>query len=388
MRIQLAIPEKFVTAPVLNGALEAVTRLNEAMIQAGATPTDLDLIKAGAIWKPEPPGDEHFDHGKEIAERGWGDCDDWAPLRAGRLRATGEDPGARAVVRKSGPGRWHATVIRSSGAEDDPSLDAGMPGPARKVGIRGSWVPTMRERVSAVNGTYIAMPHLALRPLADRHGMIESWQARTDLPWHWRPDAGNPNPTDIAMVTLHQSPVSSQAIVGAVRGAFDLGVVGGADPDHLKHLSALADLCEGCPWEEVASRYGREHADRAGAIVGSFFGKAFKKLGRVVKKVAAPALSLVPGGGLASAALSMASPALKRSVAKKQHAPPEFRDGATRRASSPRAAAAPAPAPAPVAPGAGPQFLPYPYPLPYPVPSWGAAAPAVTPGTAWPPRGS
>jgi len=105
MRIQLAIPEKHVTAPVLNGALEAVTRLNESLLKAGDTPTDLELIKAGAIWKPEPPGDEHFDHGKEIASRGWGDCDDWAPLRAARLRATGEDPGARAVVRKSGPQR-------------------------------------------------------------------------------------------------------------------------------------------------------------------------------------------------------------------------------------------------------------------------------------------
>jgi hypothetical protein len=387
MRIQLAIPEKFVTAPVLNGALEAVTRLNEAMLKEGATPSDLELIKAGAIWKPEPPGDEHFDHGKEIADRGWGDCDDWAPLRAGRLRATGEDPGARAVVRKSGPQRWHATVIRSDGTEDDPSLDAGMPGPARKVGIRGSWVPTMRERVSGVNGTYIASPQLALRPVADRHGMIESWQARTDLPWHWQPDPNNATPTEIAMVTLHQSPVSSQAIVGAVRGAFDLGLAAGADPDHLKHLSAVADLCEGCPWEEVAHRYGRQHADAAGAIVGSFFGKAFRKIGNVVKKVAAPALSLVPGGGLASAALSMASPALKRSVAKKHHAPPELRN-ATSSPSLARAApqrAAPAAASAtPAYGGAGPQFLPYPYPLPYPVPSWGAA----TPGTAWPPRGS
>jgi hypothetical protein len=386
MRIQLAIPEKFVSEPVLNGALEAVTRLNESMLKAGATPTDLDLIKAGAIWKPEPPGDEHFDHGKEISERGWGDCDDWAPLRAGRLRATGEDPGAKAVVRKSGPKRWHATVIRSDGSEDDPSIDAGMPAPARAVGIRGSWVPSMQRRVHGVGGTFIATPHLALRPVADQHGQIESWQARTDLPWHWQPREDSANPSDVAMVTLHQSPVSSQAIVGAVRGAFELGLCSGyADPEHLKRMSALADLCEGYPWEDVAQRYGTEHATAAGAIVGSFFGKAFKKLGKVAKgavKFAAPALSLVPGGSLASAALHMASPDLKRSVAKQQHAPPQMRSAAAARAPM-----AQQPLPRPAAPGApaGANWLPYPYPLPYPVPGWGAAT--AGPGEAWPPRG-
>jgi hypothetical protein len=395
VRIQLAIPEKFVTAPVLNGALEAVTRLNEAMIAAGAAPTDLDLLRKGAIWKPEPPGDEHFDHGKEIESRGWGDCDDWAPLRAGRLRATGEDPGARAVVRKSGPQRWHATVIRSDGSEDDPSLDAGMPGPARKVGVRGAWVPTMRESVSGVNGTYIATPHLALRPIADRHGMIESWQARTDLPWHWRPKEGDFSPTDLAMATLHQTPVSSQAIVGACAGAIDLGIACGADPEHLKHLSAVADLCEGYPWEEVAARYGHEHATRAGAIVGSFFGKAFKKLKGVAKgalKIATPALSLVPGGGLASAALHMASPALKRSLGKARHAPPELRPGASPAAAAAARSRGGSAAPrgvvsnVPAGNGCNVQLI-----LPAPVlcsPGGWSSAAGAQPGVAWPPRGA
>jgi hypothetical protein len=383
MRIQLAIPEKHVTEPVLNGALEAVTRLNEQLIKAGDSPTDLQLIERGAVWKPEPPGDEHFDHGQEIEARGWGDCDDWAPLRAGRLRATGEDPGARAVVKKSGPKRWHATVIRSDGTEDDPSLDAGMPGPAKQVGIRGAWVPLMQPRVSGVNGTFIATPHLALRPMPDRHGIIESWQARTDLPWHWHP-TGEPNPQEIAMVTLHQTPVSSQAIVGAVRGAFDLGMASGAaDPESLKRLSAIAELCEGWPWEEVAERYGPDHATAAGAIVGSFFGKAFKKLGKLAKgavKLAAPALSLVPGGSLASTALHMASPALKKSVARNHHAPPSLRT-ASARPSVQQVVQRPPPA-GPPAPGGG-NWLPYPYPVPYPVPNWGAAEP----GVAWPPKG-
>lgn len=328
MRIQIAVPESHVSKPVLDAALEAVTRLNESMLEKGETPTDEQLIAQGAKWKPEPPGQEHFDHGGIIAKRGDGDCDDWAPLRAARLRVTGEDPGARAEVRKSGAKRWHATVYRSDGSEDDPSLDAGMPGPARAVGALGAWVPVMRPTVHGVNGSFIATPHLALRPVADRHGQIESWQARADLPWHWRP--GN-SPADLAMVTLHQSPVSSQAIVGAVRGAFRLGCVSGlADEDQLVRLSAIDDAINGASYEELAEQWGPEAANAASAVVGSFFGKAFKKLGKGLKgglkfvtknPLAKLATSVIPGAGLATAAFNMASPALQKSVMKQKHVP-------------------------------------------------------------------
>lgn len=385
MRLQIAIPEEHVSKPVLDAALEAVTRLNEDMIRKGASPTSDQLLRMGAIWKPEPPGQEHFDHGAKIAARGDGDCDDWAPVHAATLRVTGKDPGAIAEVRKSGPKRWHATVTRSSGREDDPSLKAGMPGPGNP-GIMGAWLPSMRGGgVHGVGGAFINTPQLALRPLSSDGENVDAWQARADLPWNsWRPGA---SPADLAMVTLHRSPVSSTAICGAARGAFRLGLANDADPEQLKRLSALADMCEGASWEECAEMYGPEHATAAGAIVGSFFGKAFRKLGKVAKgvargalKVAAPALSLVPGGGLASAALSMASPTLKKSVAKQKHAPPELRrPEAIVRPSAPVVQRAPQLA----APQQGPQFLPYPYPLPYPVPaSWGEPGA----GVAWPPR--
>lgn len=333
MRVQIAIPEEEVSKPILDGALEAVTRLNEQLIRKGKTPTDEQLIAQGARWKPEPPGQEHFDHGGIISKRGHGDCDDWAPLRAARLRVTGEDPGAIAEVRKSGHKRWHATVTRSDGTEDDPSLDAGMPGPARVLGARGAWVPVMQQRKHGVSGTFINTPALALRPIADRHGQLESWQARADLPWHWRP--GN-TPGDLAMVTLHQSPVSSQALAGAVLGAFDLGCVSGlAHPEDLKRMSAIADACNGASWEEIASTYGPEHADAAGQIIGGFFGKAFKKLGKLAKgglkfvtknPLAKLATSMIPGAGLATAAFNMASPALKKAVMSQKHKPAAQRE--------------------------------------------------------------
>lgn len=363
--------------PVLDGALEAVTRLNESLLEAGAAPTDLDLLKKGAIWKPEPPGQEHFDHGGIISSRGHGDCDDWAPLRAARLRVTGEDPGARAVVRKSGHKRWHATVIRSDGSEDDPSLDAGMPGPARTVGIRGAWLPLMQPAVHGVHGAGPA-PRVALRPLREGSEIV-GWEARADLPWSG----------DASMVTLHRSTGSSNAVVGAVLGARDLGLVCGfGDAEDLKRMSAVAAACEGASWEEIAADYGPAHAAFASQIVGGFFGKALKKIGRVVKKVASPALkagmSFVPGGGLATAAFNAASPALKRSVAKQKHVPAQQRQPVRVVQAVPRAAPAPA-APRAAAPGAAPggtQWLPYPYPLPYPVPGW----PGAEPGVAWPPR--
>jgi hypothetical protein len=344
VRIQIAVPEAHVTKPVLDGALEAVTRLNEQLIESGA-PTDEDLIARGMKWKPEPPGQEHFDHGAIIAKRGHGDCDDWAPLRAARLRVTGEDPGARAVVRKSGPKRWHATVMRSDGSEDDPSLDAGMPGPARAVGVMGAWVPVMKERVHGVGGTFIATPHLALRPVADRMGQVESWQARADLPWHWQP--GN-SPADVAMVTLHQSPVSDQAVVGAVLGALQLGEASGyAHPDHVDRMAAIADACNGASWEELAEQYGPEHANAVSGIVEGFFGKALKKIGKVAKgglkfitknPLGKLATSLIPGASLATTAFNMASPLLKKNVQRQQHMPPQQRQSVPVRVAVPRAA--------------------------------------------------
>jgi hypothetical protein len=126
VRIRIAVPEEYVAPPVIDAALEAVTRLDESLIRSGQSPTSRELIRAGARWRPEDLGDEHFDHGGTIAQRGWGDCDDWAPLHAATLRATGEDTKAFARVVPSGPSTYHAIVQRSDGSIDDPSIAAGM----------------------------------------------------------------------------------------------------------------------------------------------------------------------------------------------------------------------------------------------------------------------
>lgn len=360
MRINIAIPEEHVSKPVLDGALEAVTRLNEDLIAKGKSPTSDQLIERGAKWEPEPPGQEHFDHGAQVAARGHGDCDDWAPLHAATLRVTGEDPGATAVVRKSGPKRWHAVVQRSDGSIDDPSIDAGMlewkknhgvsgiDGP-QAFGARAATLPPMHPSSSVV-GAYVNRPHLALRPIADRWGQVESWQARADLPWHWAP---GDSPSEVAMVSLHRSPVSDQAVVGALRGAWQLGLASGdVEPSHLARLSAIADACEGASWEEIAETYGPEHAAAVSGLVEGFFGKALKKLGKVAKgavKFATKnplgklATSFIPGANLATAAFNMASPALKKSVMKQQHMPPSQRQSVPVRVAVPAPRVAPSP---------------------------------------------
>lgn len=350
MRLNVAVPEPHVSAPILDAALEATTRLNQSLLKSGEL-EPFDMSAPGVRWRPEPPGDgEHFDHGLMVQGRGWGDCDDLAPWHAASLRVTGRDRGAKAVVRKSGPSRWHAVVQRSDGRIDDPSLAAGMPG--RPVhGVRGAVQPPMFPR-AVVGGTYIARPQLALRPVVDRlSNEIEAWQARTDLPWH--ASAGS-SPDDVAMVSLHASPISSQALVGALEGAIVIGRCNGADPEHLDRLRAVSDMCQGATWEDVAEVYGAEHADAAGAVVGSFFKKLFKPKnllkfalnpmrvlpggkmldpGRLLKSkmfrgVVSKGLQFIPGvGPIASSAFDAASPMLQSALSRLDHQRPEQRGG-------------------------------------------------------------
>ena len=84
MRIRLGVPtdaNRDEKEAILNAALESVTRADEAQLARGL-PTAREGIARGVRWKPEPPGDEHFDLGGTVLKRGWGDCDDLAPWHA------------------------------------------------------------------------------------------------------------------------------------------------------------------------------------------------------------------------------------------------------------------------------------------------------------------
>jgi hypothetical protein len=263
MRVNVAIPEAHVKEPVLDAALEAVTTLNEALIKNGDAPTFDQALRNGVKWKPEPPGQEHFDHAGIVADRGWGDCDDLAPHHAASLRVTGKDPGARAIVVRSGPAMWHAVVQRSNGNIEDPSEAAGM---RSRHAIAGAALPLMCAPQSGVNGAYVLRPQLALRPTGS------GWQARTDLPWNWQPK-GEPTTADFSMSALHQAPIAATALNGALDHAILMGEVcdGAADEEHLDRLRALSDYIAGMPLHDLAEEYGHEHARAAHAVVGSFW---------------------------------------------------------------------------------------------------------------------
>jgi hypothetical protein len=311
MRVNVAIPEAHVKAPVLDAALESVTRLNEQLLAEGHPTFDRAVIR-GVKWRPEPPGAEHFDHLATVNRRGWGDCDDLAPYHAASLRHTGEDEGATAVVKRSGPKSWHAVVQRSDGSIDDPSARAGM-GPGIRHGVRGAVLPLMYPPPSsAVVGSYIIRPQIAIRPVRG------AAQARVDIPWQWRAHLEDkPTPTDYAMTALHTSPVASGAITGAdyldasaraLHGAICGGLMlaeaaGFASDEHLAGLEAIAGYLEGLSVEELEEQFGGELAHRAQTVVGSFFShlnplKAIKSVTNLAlhNPLTSMAANFVPGG--------------------------------------------------------------------------------------------
>lgn len=278
MRIQVVVPESQVTSTVLDAALEPVTRLNEQLLANGEVDTFDRAVKNGQVqWAPEPPGAERFDHAKTVTQRGWGDCDDLAPWAAASLRASGEDPGAKAVVKKSGPKRWHAVVLRSDGTIDDPSKRAGMGtngnsvsgvgGGCPVVGAYGVAVPPMFPTGSSVvGGVFEVRPQIAVRAIP--YGPQTFYQARSDMPWV-RNKGGKATPTEYAMATLHTSSTAPTALSGSIIGAIRLAKLGGyALRKHVQRLGAIADACMGEDENEMRRCYGSEETDNAIAIVG------------------------------------------------------------------------------------------------------------------------
>ena len=197
MRIRLAIPDRYIDPDVLEAALEASTRAATRQIRAGEAPDVRDLIESNKVrWQAEPWAEEHFDLPSTLAVRGWGDCDDLAPALAASLRASGEDPGARAVVYKSAPHRYHVVTELSDGTRVDPSIWAGM---KRHAGIRGAVIRPM----AAVGEGALAAMHDGSR-----------WLARCDVPW---PDA----PAHVS--SLARARTLPEALGRAAVGACELG---------------------------------------------------------------------------------------------------------------------------------------------------------------------
>lgn len=188
MRIRLAIPDRLVTPEALEAALEATSLANEQAILRGEVPPLTDAIRKGVRWRPEAFADgEHFDLSHVVNDRKWGDCDDLAPWLTGELRATGEDPGARSRVYKSGPDRWHVVTETSSGEILDPSKWAGMGKKSAPSSVGGVCGMTARPFARMGEGALCCVPHEGRYwsrvdlPFPDAQGHIAS-HARANTP--------------------------------------------------------------------------------------------------------------------------------------------------------------------------------------------------------------
>lgn len=283
MRIRLGVPSdanRDEKKAILDAALESVTRANEASLARGM-PSFVDALKAGAVrWRPEPPGDEHFDLGSTVLKRGWGDCDDLAPWHAASLRTSGVDPEATAFVRPSGPNRWHAVVQRSNGAVEDPSRAAGM-GSVGGDDYKGPFWPSMfADRLA-----------MATHPLAPGYG----WAGRIDIPSVSAPGVYS---------TLARAPYPPGAIVGACHGALN---VCGDDVywDDLLKVAGMADLLSGVDPRDV-----EDALDDSGGV--GFLPLLAPMAASVAAPLASKALGMFGGmfggGGKAPAAAPAAAP--------------------------------------------------------------------------------
>lgn len=283
MRIRLAIPDRLVTPEALEAALEATSLANEQAIIRGEVPPLSEAIRKGVRWKPEPYLDgEHFDLSHEVAARGWGDCDDLAPWLTGELRASGEDPGARSRVYKTGKDRWHVVTETSDGTILDPSKWAGMGRKSAAVsgGIAGM---TARPFARMGEGALCCVPHRG------------KYWSRVDLPF---PDAAGHIASHACARTADES--LYRAVAGAIACGEEI------DSELCDRARVMGAMLLG----DLAGIDGDD------GEVGSFFGKLLKK--------ALPfAAGFIPGiGPIASQAAKTAISAAEKIAKKKKSGVP------------------------------------------------------------------
>ncbi len=290
MRIRLAIPDRLVTPEALEAALEATTLANEQAILRGEVPPLTEAIRQGVRWKPEAFTDgEHFDLAHVVTGRKWGDCDDLAPWLSGELRATGEDPGARSRVYKTGPDRWHVVTETSTGEILDPSKWAGM-GRKSSPTSNGVCGITARPFARIGEGALCCVPHRG------------KYWSRVDLPF---PDSAG----HIASHARANTP--EESLYRAVAGAIACGEE--IDSHLVDRARAVGALLLGDLDGEQLIGIDLE---------GINFGKLIKSAGRFVKKSLPMAASFIPGvGPVASAALKQGISMADKAGKKKRGAP-------------------------------------------------------------------
>ena len=272
MRLRLGINEDIgpeAMKEALDAALEASTASQVPLIRRGRIPPFAKARRQyGIQWRPEPPGDEHFDSAATVLRRGWGDCDDLAPWHAASLRASGTDPHADAIVKRSGANKWHAIVRRGDGSIEDPSAAAGMHewyAAQRAKGVHGAgpaiWNPMFPRRAG-----------VAVAPICQGHA------CRVDVPdrqgWAWS--------------SVSCSPSKRRSVTSALGAALDIAACGEVDDDDLARLEAMLELVHGTHPDEVA--------DALQSVYGAHVVGFLPALLPAAAQLAAPLLSSFGGG--------------------------------------------------------------------------------------------
>ncbi len=167
MQAELGLPA---SPRVLAGALTGLVKANKIMMRAAQTRGQRvpRLYKSGVRYRRERPGYEKWDTWDRVLRRGYGDCEDLAAWRVAELHLSGQDPGARAIVKRTGRRTLHALVRRGDGTLEDPSQRLGMrrggldDRPEVELGAAPNAMATYR--IQRVPGGWIARVQLPGRP--------------------------------------------------------------------------------------------------------------------------------------------------------------------------------------------------------------------------------
>lgn len=146
MRAEINVPDEL-GAEALNAALEGLVELGVADLRRGMVGGHVPTLYTSGVRYERERGTERWLTPSQVLaahRRGRGsDCEDLAAWRAAECRVSGEDPGARAIVRRSGPRTWHAIVEHSDGTLEDPSRILGMG--STELGSLRDWNVTLRR---------------------------------------------------------------------------------------------------------------------------------------------------------------------------------------------------------------------------------------------------
>lgn len=124
MRASVLLPP---SVAVIEGFLEGLVCANLVLIRSGVVPAS--PLDANVHYQREASGLEEWNIASVVVRLGWGDCEDLNGWEAAGLRFTGEDPGARAVLYRTGEHLYHCVVERSDGRIHDVCPALGMHAP-------------------------------------------------------------------------------------------------------------------------------------------------------------------------------------------------------------------------------------------------------------------